>query len=777
MVNYNVSTEKSMGKNLIIVESPTKVKTIQNYLDKYKSFEVVSSFGHIVNLPEKSLGIDRHNDFEPLYVVPKDKKNLVKKLQSLINNHDIIWLASDEDREGEAIAWHIYNKFKIPENKIRRIVFHEITKKSILQAIEKPRPINNNLVYAQKARRVLDRLVGFELSPVLWKKIKKGLSAGRVQSVAVRLIVEREKEITNFKTTSFYRVKSLFLSENKKYFKAQLEKTFINKELAEKFLKKCISANFSINKIVKKPVKKSPLSPFTTSSLQQEAFRKLGYSVEYTMRMVQQLYEEGYTTYIRTDSLNISDDAISSIKYFIIKNFGEKYLHIRRYTTKSKSAQEAHEAIRPTDVSKFHVSSDINKQRLYELIWQRTISGQMSDALLEKTTIYINTPEKYNFLAKGEIIVFDGFLILYKNTKETDENYMTKLKEGEVLKNKSITAIQRFTKNFSRYSEASLVDTLETLGIGRPSTYVPTILTIKKRHYIKIEDIKGIEHNYEVMTLIGSQINSYNKTELSGGSKKKIIPTDIGIIVNDFLIENFNQIINYDFTAKIENHFDQISQGNEGWNNLIKSFYIGFHSKIEYIIKNIGKNYTERLLGNDSKSGKKVFAKIGRFGPMIQMGEIKDKEKPKFSPLLKHQHIHRISLEEALKLFEFPHVLGTFEEKEIIIKRGRFGPYIQYDGKSISIQEYSGYCADDMTLEQVIELIKKQRKENAKNIIQRFEEIKPPIEIVNGRFSPYIRQGQNHYKLPKNIHVEQLNLEQCKKIIDALVYTARKRRT
>ncbi|WP_103327707.1 type I DNA topoisomerase [Bacteroidetes bacterium endosymbiont of Geopemphigus sp.] len=757
-----------MAKNLVIVESPAKAKTIQGYLGK--DFEVASSFGHIADLPEKGMGVDIQNNFEPVYVVPPDKKSTVKKLQSMASKSDTIWLASDEDREGEAIAWHLYKELKIPENKLRRIVFHEITKKAIMQAIEKPRAINQDLVDAQQARRVLDRLVGFELSPVLWKKIKTGLSAGRVQSVAVRLIVEREKDIRAFKAAEFYKVAALFLSEKGEEFKAQLENTFENKEQAEAFLKKCMHTQFSAYKIVIKPGKKSPSAPFTTSSLQQETSKKLGYSVARTMRLAQQLYEEGYITYMRTDSLNLSEDAITAVKDHIITQFGEKYACPRRYTTKNKSAQEAHEAIRPTDINKLQVGQEIAQQRLYELIWKRTLAGQMSEAILERTILYIRTPDQSDFIAKGQVITFDGFLKLYKENSEIInkgefKDQLPKIKEGELLKNEKITSMQRFTKHPPRYSEASLVKTLEELGIGRPSTYVPTISTIQRRNYVELMDLEGSERSYEIMTLTQGDILKKQEKEIIGADKKKLIPTDVGIVVNDFLVGNFQHILDYGFTAKVEESFDEIAKGKEVWNTLIKRFYSDFHPKVEDATKSSAKSHGERLLGTDSKSGKRVFARIGRFGPMIQMGEVENEEKPRFASLLKDQHIDSISLEEALQLFELPRKLGTFEENEINVSIGRFGPYIKHDGKFISIKEESGYSPYKITLEQAIELIERNREESAKNLIRCFEEVDPPIEVINGRFGPYIRQRKANYKIPKNLQLEKLNVEVCKKII------------
>ena len=767
-----------MAKNLVIVESPAKAKTIQSYLGK--NFEVVSSFGHITDLPKKEMGIDIQNNFEPCYVVPSDKKSIVKKLQSIANRSNAIWLASDEDREGEAIAWHLCKKLKIPENKLRRIVFHEITKKAIMQAMENPRAINKDLVNAQQARRILDRLVGFELSPILWKKIKTGLSAGRVQSVAVRLIVEREKDIQTFKATEFYKVSALFLSETGEEFKAKLENNFENKEQVEAFLKKCMYAQFSTYKIEVKPGKKSPSKPFTTSSLQQESSRRLGYSIARTMHLSQQLYEEGYITYMRTDSLNLSEYAIIQAKNYITTRFGEKYSCPRRYTTKNKSSQEAHEAIRPTDINKIQISQETTKQRLYELIWKRTLSGQMSEAILEKTIVYIHTPDQSDFIAKGEVIAFDGFLKLYKENSEilTQEEFkgqLPKLEKGELLKNKNITVVQSFTKHVPRYGEASLVKTLEELGIGRPSTYVPIISTIQKRNYVEILDLEGGERSYEIMTLIQGEIFKKKEKEIIDAGKKKLIPTDMGIVVNDFLVDNFQQILDYGFTAKVEESFDKISQGKEAWNKLIKKFYSNFHSKVEDATKSSEKIYGERLLGIDSKSGKKIFSKIGRFGPMVQMGEAEDEEKPRFASLLKNQYINSISLKEALELFDFPKKIGTFEEKEINVNIGRFGPYIKHDGKCISIKKESGYSPYEITLDQAIELIERKRKEIAKNLIQCFEEVDPPIEVINGRFGLYIRQGKSNYRIPKNLQFENLNLERCREIISRPIPNKRKK--
>ncbi|XOD68975.1 MAG: type I DNA topoisomerase [Flavobacteriales bacterium AspAUS03] len=757
-----------MVKNLVIVESPAKAKTIQGYLGK--DFQVASSFGHIADLPEKDMGVDIENDFQPTYVIPKEKKEVVKKLQNLTKQAETVWLATDEDREGEAISWHLYKELKIPDEKLRRIVFHEITKKAIRKAVENPRQINYDLVNAQQARRVLDRLVGFELSPILWRKIKTGLSAGRVQSVAVRLIVEREEEIKRFSTTFYYKVSAIFISKKGQTFKAQLEKSFDTKEEAEVFLKASIDGTFIIDQIEIKLGKKSPPPPFTTSTMQQEASRKLNYSIALTMRLAQQLYEESHITYMRTDSLNLSEEAIDTAQAQIISLYGKEYARPKRYTTKSKSAQEAHEAIRPTDMSKSLTGKDPAQKRLYELIWKRTIAGQMADAILEKTTIHISTPTPYEFIARGEIITFDGFLKMYHESQESeDEKHqktrLPKLSKGESLQNVEILATQRFTKHPARYSEASLVRTLEELGIGRPSTYVPTISTIQKRNYVEIRDLDGVKRPYEILALKERKIFSIQEKELTGADKKKFFPTDVGVVVNDFLVQYFQQILDYGFTAKVEEDFDEIARGKKTWTKIIRSFYGGFHPKVENVTKNVDRTQGERLLGIDPKSGKKVWAKIGRFGPMIQIGEVNDEKKPRFASLLKHQQINSISLEKALKLFELPRSLGMFEEKEISTNIGRFGPYIKHGSQFFSIKKETGYNPFEITLEQAFNLIRQKREKDEKRSIQCFEDLDPAIEILNGRYGPYIRQGKKNYKIPKNLQPEKLTLENCQQII------------
>lgn len=757
-----------MAKNLVIVESPAKAKTIQGYLGK--DFQVASSFGHISDLPEKGMGIDIENNFQPSYIVPEEKKEVVKKLQNLAKKAELIWLATDEDREGEAISWHLYKELNIPDEKLRRIVFHEITQKAIRQAVGNPRSINYDLVNAQQARRILDRLVGFELSPVLWRKIKTGLSAGRVQSVAVRLIVEREEEIKQFSTRSFYKVSTAFLFPKEQEFKAQLEKKFDAKEDAETFLKACINGTFSIDQVEIKPSKKSPAAPFTTSTLQQEASRKLSFSVARTMRLAQQLYEEGYITYMRTDSINLSEEAIAAAQTQITSRYGKEYFHPRKYTTKNKSAQEAHEAIRPTDMGKPSAGADSAQQRLYELIWKRTIAGQMADALLEKTNIHINTPTPYKFITKREVLIFDGFLKVYHESQEEEneedqKGHLPKLNKGETLQNKEILAIQCFTKHPPRYSEASLVSTLEELGIGRPSTYVPTISTIQKRNYVEIRDLEGKERSYEILTLKDGEIFNFQEKEVTGADKKKLIPTDIGIIVNGFLVQYFQQVLDYGFTAKVEENFDEIARGKQTWTKIIRSFYEDFHPRVEDVAKNAERTQGERLLGTEPKSGKNVWARIGRFGPMIQIGEAENEEKPRFASLLKHQQINSISLEEALKLFELPRKLGSFEEKEVNTSIGRFGPYVKYGSKFVSIKKDTGYNPFEITLEQAIGLIQEKREEDQKKLIRCFETVDPPIEILKGRFGPYIRKSKKNHKIPKNLKPEDLTLEDCQQLI------------
>lgn len=759
-----------MIKNLVIVESPTKAKTIQKYLGN--NFQVVSSFGHISDLPEKKLGINIKNNFTPTYLVPNSKKNIVKKLKSLVDNSNIIWLATDEDREGEAISWHLFKELNIPEEKIRRIVFHEITEKSIDKAIKNPRSINYNLVNSQQARRILDRLVGFKLSPILWKKIKTGLSAGRVQSIAVRLIAEKENQIKNFLPKSFYKIFGIFYLKNKYEIKAELEKKFFNKNEMENFLESCIDKKFIISNIVNTINKKSPNPPFTTSTLQQESAKKFNYSIAYTMNIAQQLYEEGYITYTRTDSLNLSKDIIHDIKIYINENYNKNYLCYRKYNTKIKSAQEAHESIRPTDIKKSILDLNNDQKRIYDLIWKRVISSQMSDAILENKKIFIKTPGEYNFIYNLTSIKFNGFLKINSNNKnpknilELSENI--NLKKNDKLYIKDIYAIQKFSKYPSRYNEASLVKTLENLGIGRPSTYVPIISVIQKRNYVEIKNSKGIERFYNKISFKMKEKKFIYKKEkeITGLINKKFFLTDTGIIVNDFLVKYFNKILDYGFTAKIEKNFDEIAYGKKSWNNIIQNFYNEFHNRVKYVIKNANITKGERLLGIHPESGEKIWAKLGRFGPMIQIGEKSiNSKKPRFVSLFGNKKIGSISLEEALDLLKLPINLGFFKKIEITINVSRYGPYIKYGNNFISIKKEFEDNIFNISLKDSIEIIKNIQKKNSKKIIKHFESENNSIKIINGKYGPYIRENKKNYKIPKDINPSKLTLHDCNNII------------
>jgi DNA topoisomerase-1 len=696
-----------MIKNLVIVESPAKAKTIEKFLGN--DFMVRSSFGHIRDLHGKNLSVDIENGFEPQYIIPVDKKKLVAELKKLAKEAETVWLASDEDREGEAISWHLLEALELNENKTKRIVFHEITKNAITKAVENPRKIDRNLVDAQQARRVLDRLVGYELSPVLWKKIKPSLSAGRVQSVAVRLIVEREREIQGFESESAFRVIANFIVAGNTVLKAELPKRFSTKAEAETFLKSCANAEFVIEGLETKPSKKSPAAPFTTSTLQQEASRKLGFSVSQTMTVAQKLYESGRITYMRTDSVNLSDDAIAAAKQEITQSFGAEYSQVRKFSTKSKGAQEAHEAIRPTYMNVHTISGDPSLSRLYELIWKRAVASQMSDAKLEKTTVNINiSTNKEKFIARGEVLIFDGFLKLYMEStddesNDEDESILPPLKQGEKLQLREIVAAQRFSLHPPRYTEASLVRKLEELGIGRPSTYAPTITTILKRGYVVKEDREGKERTYSVLTLKDAQIKDETKKENYGAEKKKMFPSDIGTIVNDFLVENFNKVLDYGFTAKVEEQFDEIAEGLKKWNKMIEEFYTPFHKTIENTMENAERASGERILGIDPESKKEVIARIGKFGAMIQIGRADDEDKPKFASLQPSQTIENITLQQALELFKFPKVLGNHNGQELIVAVGKFGPYVKYDKLFVSIPKDEDM--NSVTLQRALELI------------------------------------------------------------------------
>jgi len=761
-----------MAKNLVIVESPAKAKTIESYLGK--DFLVKSSIGHIRDLPKKGgMGIDINNGFTPKYEVSEDKKNVVSELKKNVKAANTVWIATDEDREGEAIAWHLKEVLNLDQKDTKRIVFHEITKKAITKAVLNPRSIDYNLVNAQQARRVLDRLVGFELSPVLWRKVKQGLSAGSVQSVAVRLIVEREKKIESFKSVSSFKVLAIFKNEHDKIFKAEIPKRFEKKEDAEEFLNKCISADFRISDIEKKPAKKSPSAPFTTSTLQQEASRKLGYSVSQTMSVAQRLYESGKITYMRTDSVNLSDDALESSKKEIISSFGEEYSHKRSFANKAKGAQEAHEAIRPTDISKHTTDGESSHKKLYELIWKRTIASQMSDAILERTTakIHISTTEQ-NFVAKGEMIKFDGFMKLYLEGKdeeiEEQKGMLPKLNKNDKLFLNEMTAIERFSKHPPRYAEASLVKKLEDLGIGRPSTYASIITTIQKRGYVVKESREGIQREYQYISLKDGNVSSKIKLENTGAEKNKMFPTDIGVVVNEFLVEHFKNILDYGFTAGVEKEFDEVAEGKKKWNEMIQNFYGDFHLKVENVIGTAQKAVGERNLGIDPTSGKNVYVRIGPFGPMAQLGEKQEDdnaEKPKFASLLKSQSIQSITIEEALDLFKLPRLIGNFEGQEIVASVGRFGPYLRYKGKFTSIKKGDGDDPLTIELDRAIELIKLKIQADKERIILNFEG-DPLIQVLNGRYGPFVQVSPKkakkiNIKIPKDLIPQELTREKC----------------
>ncbi|WP_299527985.1 type I DNA topoisomerase [uncultured Lutibacter sp.] len=752
-----------MAKNLVIVESPAKAKTIENFLGK--DFQVESSFGHIADLPSKEIGIDVEGDFMPKYVVATDKKAIVKKLKDLAKKADTVWLASDEDREGEAIAWHLFEQLKLKEANTKRIVFHEITKKAILKAVENPRSIDYNLVNAQQARRVLDRLVGYELSPVLWRKIKGGLSAGRVQSVAVRLIVEREREISEFKPVASYKVVAEFITEEGKKFKATLPKNFETKAKAESFLNSCIEADFKVEDLQKKPAKKSPAAPFTTSTLQQEASRKLYFPVAKTMMIAQRLYEAGFITYMRTDSVNLSEDAKNDAKEEITSSFGKEYSKPRSFSTKAKGAQEAHEAIRPTTMSTQSVSVDYDQDRLYDLIWKRTIASQMSDAQLERTNVKITNNKNTKVLtANGEMIKFDGFLKVYLEgtdlEDEEQEGMLPFMAEGESLINEVITATERYTKAPYRYTEASLVKRLEELGIGRPSTYAPTISTIQRREYVEKGSIDGTDRDYTQIKLESQKVTLATLTEKVGSDKGKLTPTDIGNIVNDFLVENFSNILDFGFTAKVESEFDDIAEGKEDWISMIKDFYNKFHPIVEDVAANADRAKGERLLGEDPESGKNVYARLGRFGAMVQIGEATDEEKPKFASLQGDQTLTSITYEEAMDLFKLPKTIGGYEDIEVIVANGRFGPYIKYDTMFVSIPKDENPMSVDIN--RAIELI--QEKQEADAPIGEHDNL--PVQKGVGRFGPFLKWNGIYINVNKKYDFDNLTKENIVELIE-----------
>ena len=776
-----------MQDNLVIVESPAKAKTIEKFLGA--DFKVMSSYGHIRDLKKKELSIDM-DTMLPAYVIPKEKEKLVSELKASAKKAKKIWLASDEDREGEAISWHLCEVLGLDEKKTSRIVFHEITKPAILAAIEHPRHLDMNLVNAQQARRMLDRLVGFKLSPVLWRKVKPALSAGRVQSVAVRLIVEREREIQQFKSEPYYRVNAIFGLTRKDgsqvEVKAELDKRFTNHDEAVAFLELCRNAEFSVEAIQKKPLKRSPAPPFTTSTLQQEAARKLGFSVSQTMMVAQHLYENGLITYMRTDSVNLSSLAIGTAKEEITKLYGEEYSQPHNFHTHSKGAQEAHEAIRPTYISNATIDGTAQEKRLYDLIWKRTVASQMADAQIEKTTVTIrisaDDPTLAHFVANGEVVTFDGFLKVYRESTDDDDNnlnanaadadnnfshHLPVMAVNDVLNRREITSTERFSQGPARYTEASLVHKMEELGIGRPSTYAPTISTIQQREYVQKGDRKGEERSYTINTLRGIQITEKTKVEVTGNEKGKLLPTDIGIVVNDFLIENFPDIMDYNFTARVEQQFDQIAEGKEPWTDMMRNFDSRFEPDVEKVINARSEHKAgERQLGNDPKTGRPVFVKIGRFGPVVQIGAADDEQKPQFAQLPADKRMDEITLDEALELFKLPRTVGQFEGSDVVIGAGRFGPYVLHNKKYTSLPKTEDPMT--VTLDTAIKLIEEKRQQEAQRHIKQFDE-DAKLEILNGRYGPYIAYDGKNYRIPKAQHdkAAQLTYEQCMEIVNA----------
>ena len=755
-----------MAKNLLIVESPAKAKTIEKYLGK--DFTVKASYGHVRDLPKGNDAIDKDNGFNPKYEVISDKKQIIKELKDLIKKADTVWLATDEDREGEAISWHLANALGLDIDSTYRIVFNEITKKAIEEAIQKPRIIDQNLVNAQQARRVLDRLVGFELSPILWRKVKRGLSAGRVQSVAVRLIVEREREIIGFKPKPFFKASASFLMDNGALMQAELSKKLETEPEALEFLNSCKGANYTVTSLETKPGKKSPGAPFTTSTLQQEASNKLGFSVAQTMRVAQSLYESGYITYMRTDSLTLSEDALRQAESVIKDRYGDTFAQRRTFKSKNANAQEAHEAIRPTDMSRNAIEGDRNEIRLYELIWKRTIACQMADAKLEKTTVDIEISTNKDILkAKGEVLTFEGFLKVYSETRDEDEDdkkdsgMLPPLNIGQVLQLDKFIALQKFSRHQPRYKEASLVRKLEELGIGRPSTYAPTVSTIQKREYVVKESRDGNPRPYQKLTLQNDEVAIETLTEITGTEKQKLFPTDLGMVVNDFLVKYFPSILDFSFTAKVEEEFDAIAAGSKEWNEMISGFYNDFAPKVEHIKEHADRAGGERELGTDPKSGKPVIARLGRYGPMIQIGSSDDEEKPRYAKLRADQLLETISLEDALDLFKLPRVLGEFEDQAVKANIGRFGPYVQLGKLFASLED-----EDDpytITLERAKELIQKKREAEANKIIKQFNE---DTQILKGRWGPYLKiQGEN-VRLPKDINIDTIELADCERLLE-----------
>ncbi|MDO5655964.1 MAG: type I DNA topoisomerase [Flavobacteriaceae bacterium] len=755
-----------MSKNLVIVESPAKAKTIQKYLGN--DFKVESSFGHIVDLPKKNMGIDIEDNFKPKYEVSADKKEVVKKLKDLSSKAETVWLASDEDREGEAIAWHLFNTLNLKKENTRRIVFNEITQKAILNAVKNPRDIDQDLVNAQQARRILDRLVGFEMSPILWKKVKPGLSAGRVQSVAVRLLVEREKEILEFIPENSFRFVAVFKTQEKKSFEAVLSHEFKNLEEAINHLSLMATAEFKVANVETKPGKRSPAAPFTTSTLQQEASRKLGFPVARTMRVAQQLYEQGLITYMRTDSVFLSNEALAAANNVIKENYGEKYAKTRQFTTKSKGAQEAHEAIRPTNLSLQEFNGDYSMKRLYDLIWKRTLASQMAEAQLERTTITVenNKDNVHLYKAKGEVILFDGFLKVYQEGNDDEENLekdlslLPKVQANDALEAENIKGTEKFTRHAPRYTEAALVQKLEELGIGRPSTYAPTISTIQRREYVEIINLPGEQREIRVLELKNGQVEQRKEVETFGADKKKLRPTDVGIVVNDFLVDYFKNIMDYQFTANVEEDFDEIAEGKKDWYKVLENFYFPFRKNVEEVEEHAERATGERILGVDPKSGKNVYARIGRYGPMIQIGEADDEEKPRFAGLNPNQNILTIEFEEAMKLFELPKVLGEFEEKEIAVSVGRYGPYVRFGDSFISLAK--GEDPHEVTMERAVELIQERQKADAPIAI--YEDA--PVTKGKGRFGPFIKWNDVFINVGKKYDFDHLTQADVKELIE-----------
>lgn len=752
-----------MARNLVIVESPAKAKTIEKFLGK--EYTVRSSFGHIADLPTKELGVDVDQNFKPKYRVSRDKKKVVKELNNLAKKAEIIWLASDEDREGEAIAWHLAQELELADKDTKRIVFNEITKSAILNAIENPRPIDQNLVDAQQARRILDRLVGYELSPILWRKVKGGLSAGRVQSVAVRLIVERERDIQNFDSTNSFRVDAEFKTQNGNSFKAKLPSNLKTKEEAEEFLKQNIGAAFTVADLAKKPGKKTPAPPFTTSTLQQEASRKLHFSVGKTMMLAQRLYEAGHITYMRTDSVNLSHEAKQGAAKEIEKTYGKEYAKTRTYKSKSKGAQEAHEAIRPTNFARHSIQGDNDQKRLYQLIWKRGIASQMSDAKLERTTVKIGADaHDKHFTAKGEIITFDGFLKVY--LEGTDDEFTEKtgllppMKKDDPITDKYITATERFSRPPARFTEASLVRELESLGIGRPSTYAPTISTIQNRKYITRGNIEGEDRKYSVLTFKNNKISHQEKTEKVGSDKGKLIPTDVGMVVNDFLVKHFSHILDYNFTAEVEEDFDRIATGNEEWTKMMKAFYEKFHPTVKDVEQNAEREVGERILGEDPKTGKPISVRLGKYGPMVQRGSVEDDEKPEFAGLAKGQNLENLTFEEALKLLELPKELGEYKGEKILVNNGRYGPYVKYGKKYASLSK--GEQPTDIDYDRAVEIIKAKEKADAP--IYEYENL--PVRKGKGRYGPYIKWNNMFINVNKRYDFDNLNEEDIIELIE-----------